>query len=239
MDEPMIRIRELVKMFGPRRALRDIDLDVAAGQCLALVGPNGAGKTTLLRILATLTRPTSGQVMIDGLDLTHHADAVRRRIGFVSHQSLLYGDLSAEENLTFYGRMYGIADLEPRVTAMLDSVGLGSRRYDRVRTFSRGMRQRLSIARALLHQPRLLLLDEPYTGLDQQAAETLNQLVTGCETHRLTVLMTTHDLDGGLDMAQEALVINGGAMVHRMTRNAWDLEGFRSRYRETLAQSNP
>jgi heme exporter protein A len=201
------------------------------------VGPNGAGKTTLLRILATLTRPTSGQVMIDGLDLAHHADAIRRRIGFVSHQSLLYGDLSAEENLIFYGRMYGVADLEQQITAMLDSVGLGSRRYDRVRTFSRGMRQRLSIARALLHQPRLLLLDEPYTGLDQQAAETLNRLLTGCETDRLTVVMATHDLDGGLNKAQEALILSDGVMVHRMTRDSWDMEEFRRLYRETLTQS--
>jgi heme exporter protein A len=233
----MIGIRDLVKTFGPRRALRGLDLNVSAGQCLAIVGPNGAGKTTLLRILATLTRPTSGQVMIDGLDLAHHADAVRRRIGFVSHQSLLYGDLSAEENLTFYGRMYGVADLEQQITAMLDSVGLGSRRYDRVRTFSRGMRQRLSIARALLHQPRLLLLDEPYTGLDQQAAETLNRLLTGSETDRLTVVMATHDLDGGLNMAQAALILSDGVMVHRMTRETWDMEEFRRLYRETLAQN--
>jgi heme exporter protein A len=133
--------------------------------------------------------------------------------------------------------MYGVADLEQQITAMLDSVGLGSRRYDRVRTFSRGMRQRLSIARALLHQPRLLLLDEPYTGLDQQAAETLNRLLTGCETDRLTVVMATHDLDGGLNMAQEALILSDGVMVHRMTRENWDMEEFRRLYRETLAQS--
>jgi heme exporter protein A len=173
------------------------------------------------------------------LDLAHHADAVRHRIGFLSHQSLLYGDLSAEENLTFYGRMYGIADLNRRIHVMLDSVGLGSRRYDRVRTFSRGMRQRLAIARALLHQPRLLLLDEPYTGLDQQATDTLNQLLSGCETQRPTVMITTHDLDGGLDMAQEAMILSDGAIVHRMTRNAWNLEEFRNLYRQTLAQSKP
>jgi heme exporter protein A len=237
MDEPMIRIRELVKTFGPRRALRGINLDVAAGQCLVVVGPNGAGKTTLLRVLATLARPTSGQVIIDGLDLAHQADTVRRRIGFVSHQSLLYGDLSAEENLTFYGRMYGIADLNQRVTAMLEDVGLAPRRYDRVRTFSRGMRQRLSIARALLHQPRLLLMDEPYTGLDQQAAEALDRILTGSETQRPTIVMATHDLDGGLAMAQEVLILSDGAMVHHMARKDWDLQGFRRLYRKTLAQS--
>ncbi len=239
MDEPMIRIRELVKMFGPRRALRSINLDVGAGQCLVIVGPNGAGKTTLLRVLATLTRPTSGQVIIDGLDITHEADAVRRRIGFLSHQSLLYGDLSAEENLTFYGRMYGIADLNERVTTMLENVGLGSRRYERVRTFSRGMRQRLSIARALLHQPRLVLMDEPYTGLDQQATDALDRLLSGGETQRPTVIMTTHDLDGGLDMAQEAIFLSDGVMAHRMTRDAWDMEAFRRLYRENPTQSQP
>ena len=189
----MIEVRGLVKSFGSKVALEGVDLDVAEGEFLTLVGPNGAGKTTLIRILATLTRPTEGSVRVAGYDLAGQGTGIRRRIGLASHQTLLYGDLSAEENLRFYGRMYEVPDLEERITALLQRVGLEHRRHDLVRTFSRGMQQRLSIARALLHDPAILLLDEPYTGLDQQAAEVLREIVVGWSDSRVGRLVRSPD----------------------------------------------
>jgi len=218
----MIRVRGLVKRFGPRFALRGVDLDVGEGECVALVGPNGAGKTTLLRILATLSQPTSGSVQVDGFDLSQEANAFRRRVGFLSHQPLLYEDLTGEENLRFYGRMYQVTDLESRVTVMLDRVGLMQSRHDLVRTYSRGMKQRLSIGRALLHDPPVLLLDEPYTGLDRQAARMLDQILQQVGFDSRTVLLTTHNVERGLGLVQRAALLARGQIVFEMDGSHWD-----------------
>ncbi len=174
---PMIELRKLTKSFGSKYALRGVDLRVMPGESLVIFGPNGAGKTTLIRILSSLSRPTSGTVHIGGLDLATHADGIRRYLGVVSHAPLLYDSLTAEENLRFFARLYAMTDPGPRIAAMLEQVGLANRRGDLVRTFSRGMVQRLAIARALLHDPVVLLLDEPDTGLDPQAAEMLHGLL--------------------------------------------------------------
>jgi heme exporter protein A len=190
----MIEVRGLVKRFGPKTVLRGLDFQVETGQFVALLGPNGAGKTTFLRILASLARPTLGQVSIAGYSLPQQAAAVRRQLGVVSHQPLLYGDLSAEENLRFYGRMYAIDRLEGRISEVLELIGLIARRRDVVRTFSRGMQQRLAIGRAILHDPQVLLLDEPHTGLDQDACEMLDSLLRQVAISGRTVLMTSHDL---------------------------------------------
>lgn len=174
---PMIELRKLTKAFGSKYALRGVDLRVMPGESLVVFGPNGAGKTTLIRILSSLSRPTSGTVHIGGLNLATHADGIRRYLGVVSHAPLLYDSLTAEENLRFFAGLYAMADPEPRIDALLEQVGLANRRGDLVRTFSRGMVQRLAIARALLHDPAVLLLDEPDTGLDPQAAEMLHGLL--------------------------------------------------------------
>ncbi len=208
----MIEITHIAKVFGLRPVLRSVDLTIPAGGFLALFGPNGAGKTTLLRIVATLSQPTAGDVTINGLSTTEYAAAIRGILGIVSHQLLLYGDLTAQENLQFYARMYGLNKDEEaaRVNETLEAVGLIKRRDDLVRTFSRGMKQRLTIARAILHEPAVLLLDEPYTGLDQQAANTLNTVLTEVATQGRTVLMTTHNIARGLEMADHVAILTKG-----------------------------
>src|SRR5574342_326663 len=170
----MIETRGLTKAFGLRLVLKGVNLDVAPGECVALLGPNGAGKTTLMRILATLSKPTLGQVRIAGFPLPNGAAEARRRLGVVAHHTLLYSDLTAEENLSFYARVYGLEQPHARIGQVLEQVGLAARRRDLVRTFSRGMQQRLAIARALLPDPEVMLFDEPHTGLDQDASNMLD-----------------------------------------------------------------
>ncbi|RME84301.1 MAG: heme ABC exporter ATP-binding protein CcmA [Caldilineae bacterium] len=213
MSEPLIQVRGLRKAFGRHRVLRGIDLDIPAGASFVLFGPNGAGKTTFLRILATLSRPTSGQVRVAGVEIGDNPEGIRQYLGLVSHAPLLYDDLSAAENLRFYARLYGIPDAEARIKEMLERVGLYHRRRDLVRTFSRGMVQRMAIARALLHNPPILLLDEPDTGLDPQAAEMMTGLLRELGGSERTIVMTTHHLERGLEIADRIAILSGGTLV--------------------------
>ncbi|NPV77544.1 MAG: heme ABC exporter ATP-binding protein CcmA [Anaerolineae bacterium] len=230
----MIETRRLVKRFGLKTVLRQLDLQVNQGEFVALLGPNGAGKTTLLRILASLARPTLGQITIAGYSLPHQAAAVRRRLGVVSHQPLLYGDLSAEDNLRFFGRLYGIAGLEDRLAEILALVGLENRRRDLVRTFSRGMQQRLAIGRAVLHRPEVLLLDEPHTGLDQDACEMLDNVLRQLTGAGQTVLMTSHDLARAAGLAGRFDVLTRGRIVASIQSQALPPDGLLAFYRQAL-----
>jgi heme exporter protein A len=225
----------LTKHFGPFRALRGIDLDIRPGEFATIVGPNGAGKTTLLRVRATLSRPTAGHVSVAGHTLPKGAEAARRQIGLLSHQPLLYSDLTAEENLRFFGRMYDVPNLEARIAEQLECVDLIERRRDRVRTFSRGMQQRLAIARALLHDPAVVLLDEPFTGLDPHAADRLEELLRTLNTGARTVLMTTHDLDRGWTMCGRALVLARGQIVYEARTIEADVATFRAAYQRAAS----
>ena len=214
----MIEVRKLVKTFGLKPVLRGMDFSVESGEFVAILGPNGAGKTTFLRILATLSRPTMGEVMIAGWRLPSQATEVRHLIGVVSHQPLLYGDLTAEENLRFYSRMYGVSEIEARIDEVLNIVGLNVRRLDLVRKFSRGMQQRLTIARAILHAPQLLLFDEPHTGLDQEAAGMLDKVLRDVAGRGHTVVMTSHDLPRAVDLATRVDILSKGkiaASIHQ------------------------
>lgn len=209
----MIQVEGLVKTFGLYPVLRRLDLSVERGQFLTLLGPNGAGKSTLLRILAALARPTAGRVRIGGWDLPKEAFAVRRQLGLVSHQPLLYDTLTAEENLRFFAQLYHLpAETQSqRIQTVLEQVGLQHRARDLVRTFSRGMIQRLTIARVILHDPAVLLLDEPYTGLDQQAAATLDDLLRDlAHSGQYTLIMTTHDLQRGHALASHLAILKAG-----------------------------
>jgi heme exporter protein A len=211
----MIEVRKLTKTFGLNPVLRGLDLDVPRGQFLTLLGPNGSGKTTLLRILAALARPTSGTVRIGGWDLPAEAEFVRAQLGVVSHQPLLYDTLTAEENLLFFARLYHLPpeSRRERVAEVLERVGLARRARDVVQTYSRGMLQRLAIARAILHNPAILLLDEPYTGLDQDAAAVLDDLLRQVATEGRTVIMTTHDLRRGHALADRIAILSRGRIA--------------------------
>ncbi len=204
--------RELTKSFGPVHALRGVNLRVADGESLVIFGPNGAGKTTLLKILATLMRPTSGQVLLFGKD--PRADGgLRRLIGVVSHHSYLYPGLTARENLLFTARMYGVPNAASHADELIDAVGLADRAGDLVRSFSRGMLQRLSIARALVHNPPLLLLDEPYTGLDRHAATVFTQLLAQMRGTR-TIVMTTHSIEQGVALCDRMMILVDGLVAY-------------------------
>lgn len=230
-----VDLKNVEKRFGGRTALRRIDLHVEAGEFLALFGPNGAGKTTLSKIVAALLRPSRGEVLVGGEPPRgHNAVAFRRRIGVLSHQSFLYGHLSARENLLFYGGLYGLADLTGRVEARLEAVGLARRAEDKVAGFSRGMVQRLAIARALLHDPGLLILDEPHTGLDPAGARTLHELLGRVKEEGRTVLMVTHDPHRGLELADRAAILLRGRLVAQMDARGLGAAEFEARYLEAV-----
>jgi len=211
---PAVQTLALEKRFGRAAALQSVDLRLDEGDFVALLGPNGAGKTTLIRILATLARPTAGKVLIGGLDLTHWSAQVRRLIGVVSHQSFLYRDLTVAENLALHARLYGLSWPEEQARAALERVGLEQRASDLVRTLSRGQVQRLSIARAVLHEPPILLLDEPYAGLDPQAAAGFTRMLQELALRGRTVLLATHELEQGLELAGRVAILIGGRLAY-------------------------
>jgi heme ABC exporter ATP-binding subunit CcmA len=234
--ERAIEVRGLVKTFDEHPALRGIDLEVSRGESVVIFGPNGAGKTTLVKILATIINPSAGTVLINGLSLKERAEQVRRQIGVVSHQTFLYGNLTASENLEFYGRLYDVPRLRERIKEVAALVGMTSRLYDRISTLSRGMQQRFALARALLHQPEIMLLDEPETGLDQQALATLWEMLRGDETGKRTVVMTTHNLERGLELADRLLILAQGKIVYQGSGESLDLAGLKQAYHNNTSQ---
>lgn len=228
-----IEAKHLSKAFGARKAVDDVSFALPEGSFLSIFGPNGAGKTTLLRVLATLARPTSGEASIAGIDIKENPDDARGRIGLISHQSMLYPDLTAEENLLLYAQLYGVVDPQARVDELLDAVGLSHRRLDLVRTFSRGMTQRVSIARALVHDPDVVFLDEPYSGLDPHAVDIFDALIEQVRGDR-TFVMVSHDLAKGFSMCTHALVLARGRVVTFAKRDDLDFDEFSKLYRDTV-----
>jgi heme exporter protein A len=205
--------RRVTKRFGRVAVLKEIDLDLEAGLCHVLFGRNGAGKSTLVGVAATLLRPTSGELFYEGTPYTRLGAAVRRQIGLVSHQSFAYPDLSVLENLEFYARIYGV---EGGIEDALSWADLDLRRHSPVRSLSRGMLQRLAVSRALLHRPRLLLLDEPYTGLDALSSERLSTRIFELKRDT-TILLTTHDIERGVAIADRILIMEGGRIAFDAT----------------------
>lgn len=209
----MISTRSLSKRFGYRWALKDVSLDVKAGEIAALLGPNGAGKSTLLRILATISKPTLGECQVAGFSLPRQAAEARTRVGFLAHQPLLYEDLSAEQNLQFFARLYHLKHPKDQVNQLLKMFDLDLRRTEPVGTFSRGMQQRLALARVLLHKPRVLLLDEPHTGLDRAAVGILDRLLRALARDGVTILFATHDIQRAESLSKKIYALKNGSLA--------------------------
>ena len=231
--EAAIKTKKLSKVFGNRRAVDNVSIEVPQGAFLSIFGPNGAGKTTFLRVLSTLARASSGSATLMGIDIKEEPDKARDHIGLFSHNSMLYPDLTAEQNLLIYARLYGVENPEARVLELLESVELKHRRLDVVRTFSRGMTQRLSIARALIHDPDVVFLDEPYSGLDPHAVEIFDELIEQQREGR-TFVMVSHDLQKGFAMCTHALVLAKGKVVAFDQKDALDFDEFSGLYRQTV-----
>ena len=229
-----IEAQGLARSFGGRRALAGVDLSVGHGECLTVFGPNGAGKTTLIKLLATLCRPSAGRAWVDGMDIRSQSVEVRRRLGVVTHSTYLYNELTVSENLRFYGRMYRIPDMEQRIREVVSQVRLESRIHDRVGTLSHGMQKRVSIARAVLHNPSILLLDEPESGLDLHAALMMRDILDTMNSGDRTVVMTTHNLERGLELADSIVILDRGKVVYRAAASELDLAGLRQTYDRSI-----
>ena len=229
MPNSVIEIQNLSKSFGAHKALNDLNFSLPEGAFLSVFGPNGAGKTTLLRVLSTLTHQSAGSARVLSYDLKKQPDDIRERIGYISHRSMLYLDLTAEDNLTLAARLYGVSEPAKRVAELLSTVELTARRHDSVRTFSRGMTQRLSIARALVHDPKLVFLDEPYSGLDPHAVEIFDALIEKIREGR-SFVMVSHDLQKGFELASHVLMLAKGRQVMFCEKTALDPESFAARY---------
>ena len=226
-----IVVRALTKRFGSRWALRGVELKVREGERLTIFGPNGAGKTTLMKILSTLSKPSSGDVFIDGIDIRDKPAEIRQSISLLSHHTYLYPGLSVYENLTFYGKMYCVPDLASRINEVISQVGLEARIHDRAGTLSRGLQQRASFARAILQNPSIVLLDEPETGLDPHAVFMMKSMLLGDEHHeKRTLILTSHNLDWGLEIGGNIAIINRGKIVYQADKREIDTQGFREIY---------
>jgi heme exporter protein A len=232
---PVVEARGLEKWYGPLPAVRGVSFALAEGEFLTVFGPNGAGKSTLLRMLCGAVRPTRGAVAIEGVDVAGGEVAWRARIGLLSHQTFLYGGLTAAEHLDFFARLYGLDRRRERVEEALAEVGLRERRDDRVRGFSRGMQQRLALARTLLHDPAAVFLDEPYTGLDPHAAAMLRRVLERLRDGRRTVVLVTHNLSQGLELADRVVVQVGGRWVSDEPRAAVEPGAWERVYTERVA----
>ena len=231
---PIVEVAELTREFGPRQAVAGVTFSLAPGECLALFGPNGAGKTTLLRVLAGLLKPSSGTVRISGIPLPG-GPLARSRVGLISHHTMLYDALSARENVSFSARLYGIRDAGARVENSLRRMSMLERADAPVRSLSRGMQQRVSIARAMVHSPQLVLADEPYSGLDESGARALTAVLQELRSAGTAIIVVTHNLVEGLSLATHATVMQRGRFVRYDAAGIIDAKSYAATYREALA----
>lgn len=233
-DVPVLAARGLVREYGPVVAVDGVDLALAEGEFLTIFGPNGAGKSSLLGMLGGAMRPTRGTVLIRDTELAYADVGWRHRVGILSHRGFLYGRLTAEENLYFYGRLFGLDDLDRRIPERLERVGLADWARFQARQLSHGMRQRLALARALLHDPDVVLLDEPYTGLDPSAATVLRTVLAELRDGRRTVVMVTHNLLQGLELATRAAIQVAGRFAWEGSGSDLDSSGFERLYHDVV-----
>jgi heme exporter protein A len=232
----LLSVKSLKKDIGKKNILNDITFSLKQGEVLSVLGPNGAGKTTLLKLLSTVTNPTAGKIKITNEEVNDEAINLRNKIGVISHDTFLYDNLTAYDNLKFYGELYSVSNLKQRIFSVIDEVGLNFCLQDLVRTFSRGMKQRLSIARAIIHFPELLLLDEPYTGLDQHAIEMLNRVIKDLNDGQRTIILITHDFQQGLNLSDRFLILVDGQIQFEGVSNNFNLKKLQKKYKELLGE---
>ena len=230
---PIVEVAELTRDFGPRQAVAGVTFSLAPGECLALFGPNGAGKTTLLRVLAGLLKPTSGSARVSGIPLPG-GPLARSRVGLISHHTMLYAALSPRENVSFSARLYGIRDARARVEDSLRRMSMLERADAPIRSLSRGMQQRVSIARAMVHSPQLVLADEPYSGLDESGARALTALLQELRSAGTAIIVVTHNFVEGLSLATHAAVMQRGKFVRYDAADRIDASSYATTYREAL-----
>jgi heme exporter protein A len=229
-----VEAHELVRAFAGRRAVNGVSFTLAGGECLAVFGPNGAGKTTLLRILAGLLKPTSGTARIGGVELPGGPD-VRAVVGLISHASMLYGALTARENVELAAKLYSVADARAAALRALERMRVADRAETPVRSLSRGLQQRVSVARAMVHEPDVVLLDEPFTGLDAAGAAALSATLIELRSHGAALILVTHNIEEGLSLATRAAVMNGGRFVRIEEREGLDPSAYAASYRELVS----
>ncbi len=236
---PALSCERVSKRYGRHAALKSVDIAVAPGDCVAVFGRNGAGKTTLLHVAGSLIRSFEGEVRVFGSSRRDADIETRRAVGLVLHETCLYDDLSALDNLRFFARLYGVTDYETRARDLLARFDLTDRAPESVRTFSRGMKQRLAIARALVHGPRLLLMDEPFTGLDEPGSQTLVAVLRDFVRGGGAVVMSTHDLERAFDVATRALILDSGSVTLDRSVADIDVAAFRHAYWHVLFTGTP
>ena len=230
---PAVEAVALTRAFGARRAVDGVDFALAPGECLALFGPNGAGKTTLLRMVAGLLRPTRGEARVAGVPV-HGGATARALVGMISHQSMLYAALTARENVELAARLHGVPDAAAAATRALDLMRVADRADTPVRRLSRGLQQRVSIARAMSHAPSVVVLDEPFTGLDEVGARALTDALTTLKAHGAALVLVTHHLGEGLTLATRVAVMRAGRLVLERPRAAVDDAAFAAEYRDLV-----
>ncbi len=230
-----IDVRGLHKSYGRSQALRGLDLQLRWGQTLTVLGANGSGKSTLIKTLATLTKPDAGEALVAGLSVRRSAHRIRRIIGVVTHDPLLYDDLTGAENLRFFARLFALEQVERRIQSVAEQLGITHRLEDKAGALSHGMRRRFSIARALLHEPLILLMDEPESGLDREALDLLARLISDKSTPYRSVLMTTHNLERGIAQADCVAILSRGRIAYESP--ATDAHAIRTAYNSIVATS--
>ena len=227
--------KKINKYFGRLKVLSGINLKLKPGEFITIFGSNGAGKTTFLKIIVMLLKPNSGNIDLNGVNVNNNPEKFRKDIGFISHNTFLYNELTASENLKFFGKLYNVENCEERINYTLEKVGLQHRKDDIVRNFSRGMQQRLTIARAFLHNPLLLLLDEPYTGLDQKASTILNQILNSYHSEGKIAIITTHNIAHGMEIADRIAVLNNGSLVYENRKEMINVDEFKNVYMKIVS----
>ena len=235
-DQPAIDVRGLSKKFGRHAALNDVTLTVPAGRCLVLFGPNGAGKTTLIKVLSTLAVPTSGTALVCGCNVDSQSIEVRRQVGVLSHESFLYDSMTAAENLRFFAKMHLTPASREHIDNLLEHVGMLDRADSPVGTMSRGMMQRVALARCLLHDPQVILLDEPYSGLDPHGVDILTQYIKDLRSRGRTMLVTTHQLSTGLQVADDVAILARGRLCYHAASKEVSHDDFRRQYAATVSE---